>query len=143
MSIGFWHQLVSRENLGWPPNLTWFGSIITTVSLMTLPGVKWQKVICTVTVNRSAPWSPCCSPEIYKFTWEGLRSQYVTIESLGHGHNVPVCPGIGQPDIHPLLLEDIIGPVLDITSSQSETIPSPPLPLMEVTIKQEHSLNIV
>ena len=29
------------------------------------------------------------------------------------------------------------------TSSQSETIPSPPLPLMEVTIKQEHSLNIV
>ena len=30
-----------------------------------------------------------------------------------------------------------------ITSSQSETIPSPPLPLMEVTIKQEHSLNIV
>ena len=29
------------------------------------------------------------------------------------------------------------------TSSQSETIPSPPLPLMEVTIKQEHSLHIV
>ena len=29
--------------------------------------------------------------------WEfNLSHEYVTIESLGHGHNVPVCPGIGQ-----------------------------------------------
>ena len=32
---------------------------------MTLPGVQWQQVICTVTVSRSVTWS-LCSPE----TWE-------------------------------------------------------------------------
>ena len=26
--------------------------------------------------------------------------EYVTIESLGHGHIVPVCPGIGQPGLN-------------------------------------------